>query len=294
MAAIYFTPGPSALYPTVSQHLQTALELQIGSISHRSGDYKAFHQQAVENLRELLGVPSSHGICFFASATEIWERLLQNCISTSSFHFTNGVFSHRFYEIAQLLQKPCMKKEAIAGTGFTFEANEIPEEVEMLHFTHNESSTGVMQPLETIYQYAAAFPNALLSLDIVSSAPFPVIDYEKIHAVYFSVQKGMGLPAGLGVLIAHPKILAKAEALEKSGTSIGSYHRFTDVWKKAAVFQTPETPNILNIFLLSKVTQDMLQKGVDIIRKETLEKVALLAEVVAETEHFNWLVKDET
>ncbi|MFN0200023.1 MAG: phosphoserine aminotransferase, partial [Bacteroidia bacterium] len=42
------------------------------------------------------------------------------------------------------------------------------------------------------------------------------------------------------------------------------------------------------------VTQDMLQKGVDIIRKETLEKVALLAEVVAETEHFNWLVKDET
>jgi phosphoserine aminotransferase len=40
--------------------------------------------------------------------------------------------------------------------------------------------------------------------------------------------------------------------------------------------QTPETPNVLGIYLLSKVVQDMLRRGLDTIRKETEYKAALL------------------
>ena len=51
----------------------------------------------------------------------------------------------------------------------------------------------------------------LLAVDAVSSLPYPDFDYTKLDSVFFSVQKGFGLPSGLGVWMANDKCLAKAE-----------------------------------------------------------------------------------
>ncbi|MDZ7645884.1 MAG: hypothetical protein U5K54_01185 [Cytophagales bacterium] len=40
--------------------------------------------------------------------------------------------------------------------------------------------------------------------------------------------------------------------------------------------QTPETPNALAIYLLGKVVQDLLRRGIQTIRKETEYKAAIL------------------
>ena len=292
MQKVFFTPGPSQLYPTLGEHLRQALADNIGSISHRSGGYKAFHHQAVENLMALMDIPDTHTVLFFASATEIWERLIQNCVETGSFHFVNGAFSRRFFQIAEELQHPCLKEEAEKGKGFSFVQNLIPSGIDLLNFTHNESATGVMQPLDVVYEYKKQNPEILVSLDVVSSAPFPKLDYGLLDAVYFSVQKGMGLPAGLGVLIANEKVRQRAENLLKKGKCIGSYHRFPEMWEKALQFQTLETPNILNIYLLSKITEDMHAKGIEILRQEGIRKMQLLTEVVEKSEHFDFFVQE--
>jgi phosphoserine aminotransferase len=282
MTKTYFTPGPSQLYPSVSAHIQTALSENIGCISHRSADYKTFHKAAVDSIKTLLNIPNTHEVLFFASATEIWERLLQNLLAPdeTSLHFVNGVFSARFFQIAQELQVNCIKQEVEGGQGFSFSPKIIPYKIGLLNFTHNESSTGVMQPLETIYTYKKAFPDAFTTLDIVSSAPHPEIDFRFIDAAYFSVQKGFGLPAGLGVLILNEKCIEKAKSIVANGHSIGSYHAFPEMWKKAKENQTQETPNILAIYLLSKVGADFVQKSAAIIREETQQKMQIITDLL--------------
>ena len=65
---------------------------------------------------------------------------------------------------------------------------------------------------------------SLIVVDAVSSLPYPTIDYEVVDSVFFSVQKGFGMPAGLGIWMVNPRCIEKAERLVANGHSIGSYH----------------------------------------------------------------------
>jgi phosphoserine aminotransferase len=152
----------------------------------------------------------------------------------------------------------------------------VPAETELIALTHNETSTGVSLPLDYIYDLKIKNPNALLAVDAVSSLPYPDFDYTKLDSVFFSVQKGFGLPSGLGVWMVNDKCLAKAERLLSKGISIGSYHTLPSLHSFAIKNQTPETPNVLGIYLLSKVISDMARRGISNIRKETDYKAALL------------------
>ena len=61
---IYFTPGPSELYFTVEDHIKQALKEQFPSQSHRGNSFKKSFRSTIENLRELLNVPSNYHILF--------------------------------------------------------------------------------------------------------------------------------------------------------------------------------------------------------------------------------------
>jgi phosphoserine aminotransferase len=148
--------------------------------------------------------------------------------------------------------------------------------MEMIAVTHNETSTGVSLPLDFIHSLREKNKEALIVVDAVSSLPYPKLDYTKIDSVFFSVQKGFGLPAGLGVWIVNDRCLAKADQLLTRGISIGSYHSLPTLLANQKKNQTPETPNVLGIYLLGKVVQDMLRKGIDTIRRETEYKAAIL------------------
>lgn len=273
---LFFTAGPSQIYSTVPHHISAAIAANIPSISHRGPQFTEIMQGAQSGLKELLRIPQDYHIFFFASATEIWERLIQNCVETTSFHFVNGSFGERFYWTAERLQKKPLMVEASMGEGFNISKVVVPKEVEMICLTHNESSSGVMWQMEDIHQLSEQYPDKLIAIDVVSSIPYPSFNYEKVDAVYFSVQKGFGLPAGLGVLILSPRAFAKSLALEKKAVSTGSYHSFSVLKEFDEKGQTPETPNVLNIYLLDKVIQDYLTYGIEKIRKETDEKADML------------------
>lgn len=272
---INFTPGPSQLYFTVEDHARQAFKDGIPSLSHRSKAFEKISRDATDGLRQLLNIPSSHSIYFTGSANEIWERVLQNLVAQHSFHFVNGAFSKRFYEIALLLNKKPVKVEVEAGKGFSA-LPEIDPATELIGVTHNETSSGVITTPELIYALKEKYPNALLAVDAVSSLPYPSFDFSKLDTVFFSVQKGFGLPAGLGVWIVNEKCIAKANDLMAQGISIGSYHNIPSLHSHALKDQTPETPNVLGIYLLARVVEDMLRRGLDTIRKETDYKAALL------------------
>lgn len=292
MKKIYFTPGPAELYFTVESHIKNSLKDQILSVSHRSKVFQSIYQQSVENLKSLLSVPEDYQVFFTASATEIWERIIQNNVKNHSHHYVNGSFSERFMAAAQDLNRHVSVEHADYGQRVLPQAKNIPAETELIAFTLNETSTGVTQPLEEIYKIADAHPNKLIAVDAVSIMPIPDIDYQKVDTVFFSVQKGFGLPAGLGVWILSPRSVEKAQQLQSEGRSIGTYHSITALLEKARKNQTPETPNVLNIYLLAKVSGDMLEKGIEKIRQEARYKSSLVYHMLEEHPFMKPFVQD--
>lgn len=233
-----------------------------------------FHD-ATDGLRTLLNIPANFQILFVSSALESMERVIQGCCGQNSFHIITGSFGKAWAKYAGQLGK--------SVTTYTFENTEqgklsdlkIPKKAEIICITQNDTSTGFWFPVEEIIKLKKKYPEKLIAIDVVSSVPYVDLDFGYIDLAFFSVQKGFGLPAGLGVIIAGPKALQKTESI-CSKTITGSYHSFKNLWEKAGKFQTPETPNVLNIYLLNSVIKDMLRTGIQKIRKDTDKKAQTL------------------
>jgi len=292
VSTIFFTPGPAALYPTVQNHVNEAFVNNIGSISHRGKAFQNIYEETDKQLRKLLGIPSDFKILFTGSATEIWERIIQSTVTKKSAHFVNGSFSSKFYDFSKELGFEAQKFEVPFGEGFYVDNYEIDQDAELICVTHNETSAGVVTPVAEINKLRAQYPNALIAVDAVSSVPNPEFDFSKIDSVFFSVQKGMGLPAGLGVWVVNERVISKAKDKLNQGGIIGTYHSVLSLVKNAEKFETPSTPNVLAIYLLGKVVADMNEKTVETIRKETNEKITLLYEFAAKSSILEPFVKD--
>ena len=287
---IFFTTGPSALYFTFEEHLRTALRKQIPSISHRSKEFSSIYQQTEEQLRALVGLPEDYRLFFTSSATEVWERMLQSTVTNNSLHLVNGAFSRRFYQISQKLGYQADLAEAPAGSVVAIDDIPLDAQPELIGVTHNETSTGAQQPLNDFADLRAKFPNALLTVDAVSS--FPVVDlpFDKIDSFYFSVQKCFGLPAGLGGWLVNQRFIERAKQLAPTGRT--SYHGVDSYLEKHRKYQTPATPNVLYIYLLGKVIGDMLEKGIDRIRMESKYKSAILYHLLESKQRIQPFVKE--
>ncbi len=290
---VFFTPGPAQLYPTFETHLQQAVREQIGSISHRSKQFRSIYQFATEQLRQLMNIPADRAILFTGSATEIWERIIQNCVARESAHFVNGSFSKRFYEFSVEMGKNAQKIEAPFGQGFDVSQHTISEAAELICLTHNETSSGVAMPVTDIHSFKKSYPGKIIAVDMVSSAPYPALDWDLVDTAFFSVQKAFGMPAGLGVWIANETCLTKAESLKASGQYIGTHHSLPSLWKSYLNHETPATPNVLGIYLLGKIAEDMNRVGVNTIRKETDEKAEMLYSFLKASEVYSIAVAKE-
>ncbi|MBN8550892.1 MAG: alanine--glyoxylate aminotransferase family protein [Deltaproteobacteria bacterium] len=292
MKEVFFTPGPSQLHPGVPEFLQEALAQNIPSISHRSGQFEKIYTAAADGVRAVLGAPASFHVFFLGSATEGMERIIQNCSAKHTFHFVNGAFAERFLQTAQELDRTTHELRAPYGEGFDFGSVDIPKETELICATHNETSTGVMLQPEDLQSLKQRYPKKLLALDIVSSAPYPTLSYEHLDAVFFSVQKCFGLPAGLGVLLVNDFCLEKSADILRLGQSVGTYHNFPTLVSFSEKNQTPETPNVLGIYLLGKVCEAFVATGMDKIRVGIDERAAFIYDFLDRSKSFSAFVKN--
>lgn len=286
----FFTIGPSKLFPTVSGHMSRALKDNIPSVSHRGSEFHNIFSQTTSALRRFLSIPDAHRIFFLSSATEGMERIVQNCVEKKSLHLVNGAFAKKFWQTSVAYGKDAIRHDVAAISDLS---PSVSEDIEMIAITQNETSTGMVIPTEASHALKRANPHALLAVDTVSTTPYAPLDYSLVDCAFFSVQKGFGLPAGLGVLIISDSALAKAAALTDAKGSVGWYHSFAELKKYAAKNETPETPNVLAIYLLGKVLADMEQVGIRAIRKGIEERADMLSRFVDEhPERLSFFQKD--
>lgn len=292
MKKIFFTVGPTALYPQIKEYINQGIEENIFSQNHRSKEFTDVVRDTVTELKELLNIPDNFQIFFLSSGTECMERIIENLVEEKSLHFVNGFFAERFYNIARQLKKNAEAVKTDFGYSFEFDKINIPFNSELFCFVQNETSTGVALKMNEIYELKKRFPEVIFAVDVVSSVPFVNIDFNFIDVAFFSVQKGFGMPSGMGIVIINKKCIEKTKYLREQNLNIGTYHNFINLSSNAENFQTAMTPNMLAIYLCGKVSEYLNKTGREKIRNETEIKAKMIYDFFEKNKFISPFVKD--
>lgn len=285
-----FNPGPSKITDATKKNIAYAIENNILEISHRSDQFSKISKSTISGLRQFFNIPEDYRIFYTSSATDAMQLSIMNCCQHSSFHFVNGAFSERFLKISQLLNKKDYSFKAEFGESCNYNTN-IPKEVDFIALTHTETSTGFTCSQENIKNVRNKYNNAILAVDITSSAGATDIDIKKADIWLFSVQKCFGLPSGLGIIIVSPNAYEKS--LRLSGAGINS---FKNMWNKMEFkCLTIETPNILNIFLLDQTLKTWNKRGgLKYNIEKTDEKYNIIEKIINNIKELNFFIQNES
>ncbi|MEA5458753.1 aminotransferase class V-fold PLP-dependent enzyme [Arcicella sp. LKC2W] len=246
---ITFYPGPSKVYPQVAQYMQDAFAEGILSVNHRSPECMEITRGAIEGLHQKLNIPEAYFICFISSATEAWEIIAQSLTVKESVHIYNGAFGEKWADYAEKL---IPKVERI-----TFDIEELPDLKQInacgdvVCITQNETSNGTQ--IKDLKPFRNAFPEAIIAVDATSSLGGIALDWQQGDVWFASVQKCLGLPAGMAIMLCSPKAIQRAEQINDRKY----YNSLLFIHDNFQKFQTHYTPNVLNIYLLNKIMADV-------------------------------------
>ncbi|HEY1055809.1 MAG TPA: aminotransferase class V-fold PLP-dependent enzyme [Emticicia sp.] len=251
---ITFYPGPSKIYPQIAQYLQDAVNEGILSQNHRSQAFMDMLKECISLFKQKLNIPGDYHVYFTSSATECWEIVAQSFTAKGSLHIYNGAFGQKWFEYSRKIIG-----ENTFDIPFVFEEN-IPiletdtSKYDVLCITQNETSNATQVDVS---QIPATEP--LIAFDVTSSIGGIELDWTRGDIWLASVQKCLGLPAGLGVMICSPKAIRQAEIIGERKY----YNSFLFIHENFEKYQTHYTPNVLGIYLLKRVMEQV--EHIDVI-----------------------------
>lgn len=253
-----FIPGPTHVDDEILEAMSVPM------IGHRDSLYSDLHGAVVTKLKKFLGT-DDHIYLSTSSSTGMMEGAIRNVVHNKVLMTDCGAFSKRWTEIAQLNGKeidvikvemgqavtPEMVDEYLSKGGF-----------EAVCITHNETSTGVMNPIEEIGALVKEkYPDVLVCVDAVSSMAGAEIkvDQWNLDIVLAGTQKAFALPPGLCVVTVSKRALEKSLSVENRGY----YFNFEVLEKKAIKDQTPATPAISLVNALNVQLDRIFAEGVE-------------------------------
>jgi phosphoserine aminotransferase len=243
-----FYPGPSKLYVGIDRHIQEAIASGILSMNHRSSDFIALYKQVQERFESHYNLPNGYNVYFTSSATECWSILTDSFPKQAFLHLFNGSFGEKWMEVSKQLN---IEYESIVFDIHTeLSTAKINTSVspEIVCTTLVETSNGTFLSNAVQASIRELFSDSLIAVDATSALAGVSLNWEHADIWFASVQKCLGLPSGLGVLILSPQAQHAIEHRSKDS----HYNSLKRIVKNGSDFQTTHTPNILGIYLLSE------------------------------------------
>ena len=282
MVSANFYPGPSRVYSSITEHFYAAYMEGILSINHRSEAFMDLMSNTKKVLKERQGIPESYEIVFTSSATECWEIIAQSITIEKSFHLYNGDFGRKWHKYA----------ESLTSTGqLMFDlADEIPTgsvDADVVCVTQNETSNATQVSMDRLRQLRGSNSSAILAVDATSSLGGIELDFPLADVWFCSVQKCLGLPAGMGMMVLSPKAVERAEQIGENK----HYNSLLRILENAEKNQTSYTPNVLDIYLLNKTQTH--SKGINHLSNKILDRYQSYLEFFNQSATFNLLVPNE-
>jgi aspartate aminotransferase-like enzyme len=259
-------PGPT---PVPEQVL---LALAKHPIGHRSGDFSKIMAEVTANLK-WLHQTQNDVLMLTVSGTGAMEAGIINFLSPGDRVLVgcNGKFGDRWAQLSQAYGLDVIKVEAEWGQPLDpekFRAQleaDAGKQIKAVVVTHSETSTGVINDLETINRHVKAHGEALIIVDAVTSlgAVNLPIDEWGLDVVGSGSQKGYMIPPGLGFVAVSAKAWEayKTAKLPRFYLDLGKYR------KDAAKNTTPFTPPVNLIVGLQAALKMMQAEGLESIFK---------------------------
>ena len=259
-----FVPGPTNVPDRVLRAMHVAME------DHRSSDFPKLTLPLYERLKKIFKTEDGQVFIFPSSGTGAWEAALTNTLAPGDKLLASrfGQFSHLWIDLARRHGLKVVVKEEEWGTGASPERIEEAlsadknHEIKGVMVVHNETATGVTSDVGAVRRAidAAGHP-AMLFVDGVSSIAsidFRMDDWGVDVAITGS-QKGLMLPAGLGIACASKKALAamKGDNLRRA------YFDFTDHMRTNPGGYFPYTPALPMLYGLREALDMLDEEGLD-------------------------------
>lgn len=280
-----FYPGPSKVYPEVLGFIQEAFQEGMVSINHRSPRFEKLLKATLDSLHEKWNIPADYRIYFISSATEAWEIVSQSLVEEKSMHLYNGAFGKKWAHYASQIHPESVSHAFDLQASLSDISKNIDfSGIDTLCLVQSETSNGSGQVIQRS-DYALD-PSSILAVDATSSMGGILLPWLEADVWLASVQKCLGIPAGLGLLICSPKALERAENLQKRA----HYNDILLMEENRKLFQTHYTPNVLSIFVLHKLTQFL--PNLTEIHAQTMEKSTRLAEFWDTQKGLDFLIKN--
>ncbi len=211
MRAYNFCAGPAALPEAVLQQAQAELldyqgkGLSVMEMSHRSADYVAIAEQAEQDLRDLMNIPSNYKVLFLqGGASQQFSMIPLNLLrgKTTADYVNTGMWSDKaikeakkFCQVNVVASDEANNFRAVPA----FESWQVNPQAAYLHYTPNETIHGVQ------FDFVPE-SNVPLVADYSSIILAEPIDVSKFGLIYAGAQKNIG-PAGLVVVIVREDLL---------------------------------------------------------------------------------------
>jgi predicted phosphoserine aminotransferase len=253
-----FIPGPTHVDDEILEAMAVPM------IGHRDSLYSDLHGSVVGKLKKFLHT-KDHIYLSTSSSTGMMEGAVRNLVNKKALMTDCGAFSKRWAQIAELNGKEIETIKVEMGQATT------PEMVDeylskggfdTVCITHNETSTGVMNPLQEISELVnEKYPEVLIAVDAVSSMAGTeiLVDDWGLDVVLAGTQKAFALPPGLCVVTVSADALKRSSEVENKGY----YFNFEALEKKAQADQTPATPAISLINALDVQMDRIFAEGVE-------------------------------
>jgi len=255
-----FIPGPTEVRPEI---LDAQANWMIG---HRMPECTAL----IGRIRPKLGkvfLTEKRILISASTGTGFMEAAIRNVANGKVLNCVNGAFSDRWREITEACDRENEVLAAEWGQPILPEA--VTERLaqggfDAITIAHNETSTGVTNPIEAIAKAVRQAPNGeniMILVDAVSSMAGVAIPFDDwdLDVLLTSSQKAFALPAGLAFAAVSDRAMEKAKTVPGRGW----YFDFLVLEKYLLKNQTPATTAVSLLYALDKQLDDMMAEGME-------------------------------
>ncbi len=232
-------------------------------IGHRGDDFKNLYRDIHPRLQMLFGTRQP----VFLSTSSAWgvmEASIRNLVGRGVLTCMCGAFSDKWCDVAKRCGKEAVPVSVEWGKHIRPEAVDqqlATGKFDAVTLIHNETSTGLMNPLGEICCVLAKYPEVVLIVDTVSSFSGVRIDMDAlgIDVMLTGAQKALALPAGFSLFAVSRKAFERAEKV----LNRGFYFDFLEFQKQQLDWVTPSTPSIGHIHALQSKLGEIFEEGLE-------------------------------
>ena len=232
-------------------------------IGHRGQGFKDLYAKLQPQLQQLL---STKRLVYLStsSAWGVMEGAIRNLVSKKVLNCMCGAFSDKWLDVSQRCGKAADPLQVEWGSPIRAEAVDkklASGQFDALTFIHNETSTGVMSPLQEIAGLKKKYSDVMFIVDCVSSLSAVPLNFDQlgIDVLLAGTQKALAMPPGMSLFVCSAAALTKAEKIQDRGY----YFDLLEFQKNAEQHMTPSTPSIGHVYALASKLEDIFAEGLE-------------------------------